>query len=100
MSTLFTINKSLHDAIWLHEQLVFAQAGDAILLIEDGVLALHSKVSLASFAAKCEVNGVNVYALQDDCALRGIENKQQNIQMIDYACWVNLVENHDKLCAW
>lgn len=100
MTSLFVINRSWHDAVWLYEQLGFANRGDSILLIENAVLALHSPISLGSFLAKCSSMNLSVYALKDDCALRGIKNKYPTISLVDYSDYVNLVVEHDKQVAW
>ena len=100
MSQLHTIKKSWHDASWLYEQLAFASAGDAILLYQDAVLATQSRLTLASFVAKCQATSIALYVLQDDCKLRGIENQYDVIQPVDYAGFVDLVEQHNTQCAW
>ena len=100
MSTLFTLSRSWHQTTGLFEQLAFAQKGDAILLIEDAVLAMQSPITLASFISKCANADVAVYALLDDLRLRGIDNKYCEINLIDYAGFVELVEEHSKQVAW
>lgn len=125
MSTVFTINQSWFNRPAVYEQLAFASSGDAIVLIEDAVLALQSPISLASFLAKCERLSINVYYLINDCRLRGIDiqyshdqsdlaeanTAQANtaqaravesnaIQAIDYAGFVALVADHAKHVAW
>ena len=99
-TTLHTFSKSWHDSTWLFEQLGFTSSGDAILLLQDAVLALHSPVTLASFVAKCEANGITIYALLEDCQLRGIENKYDSIQLMAYGDFVNLDAEHSKQVAW
>jgi tRNA 2-thiouridine synthesizing protein B len=84
----------------LYEQLAFAGRGDAVLLLQDGVLAAQSPIALSSFLAKCHAFGVQVYVLQEDCILRGIQNQYQQLQAVDYAGFVNLVAAHDKQVAW
>ena len=44
--------------------------------------------------------GICVYALQEDCQMRGIENKHPKLQLLDYAGFVDLVCQHDKQVAW
>ena len=100
MSTLHTISKSWHDAQWLYEQLAFASKGDSILLLQDGVLASHSPITLASFVAKCGASQVAVYLLEDDCELRGIQNKYERLELVDYVGFVRLIARHDKQVAW
>ncbi|MEM7358289.1 MAG: sulfurtransferase complex subunit TusB [Pseudomonadota bacterium] len=97
---MFTLSRSWHDASWLYEQLGFASAGDTVLLMQDGVLALQSNISLASFLAKCVSSEVRVAALANDCQLRGIENQYPAIELIDYPGFVDLVCSHDKQVAW
>jgi len=100
LSTLFTLSTAWHDSVWLFEQLCFAREGDAILLLEDAVLAAHSPVSLASFMAKCSAMNIDVYVLQDDCEMRGIDNQYEQLIAIDYARFVELSVKHDKQVAW
>lgn len=100
MTSLHTISRSWHNATWLYEQLAFAAEDDAILLLQDGVLAAQSPISLGSFLAKCQALGVQVYVLKEDCALRGVENQYAQLQAVDYAGFVGLVAAHDKQVAW
>ena len=99
-STLFTLRQSWHQAPWLHERLAFASAGDSILLLADAVLALQSPLALASFVAKCTASDIQLFALQEDIDLRGIENKYPEINSIGYDEFVQLVVAHDKQLAW
>lgn len=100
MSTVFTISKSWHDSTWLFEQLAFAQRGDAILLIEDAVLALQSPTTLSSFLAKCKHIDVMVFGLLDDVRLRGIDTQCEGVELINYADFVDLVCAHDRQVSW
>ena len=100
MSTLHTLSQSWQNQSWLYEQMAFAADGDAILLLEDAVLAVHSPLTLASFTAKCEASGINVYVLQDDMHLRGIKNQYSQIVEIDYSGFVELCVQYQKQVAW
>lgn len=100
MTTLFTVSRSWHESAWLFENLAFASPGDAILLIEDGVLACHSPITLASFVAKCSANKVKALVLKDDLVLRGLNNHYCDIAEISYADFVNLVIEFDKQVSW
>ncbi len=100
MSTLFTIKDSWFNRPALYEQLAFSAPGDAILLLQDAVLALQSPISLASFLAKCLRVNVSVYALEEDCQLRGIINAYPDIGLVDYAGFVDLTVKYDKQLAW
>lgn len=99
-STLFTFAKSWHQSPSLYEQLGFASAGDAIILIQDAVLALQSPITLASFVAKCELKKVALFCLAEDCALRGIEVVDDGVQLVSYAGYVDLVTKYEKQIAW
>lgn len=100
MSTLFTLSQSWFDLPSLYEQIAYTVEGDAILLIQDAVLALQSPIALASFIAKADSNNVKVFALQEDILLRGIENKYQPVELVDYDGFVSLVTSHTKQVAW
>ncbi len=100
MSALITITESLFNRPSLYEQLAFASNGDSILLIQDAVLGLQSPIALASFLAKCDVQGIGVFALQEDCDLRGIDNQYNTISLVDYAGFVALVVGNEKQIAW
>ncbi len=100
MSTLFTFNKSWHQAPWLYERLGFASDNDAILLLEDAVLALQSPLSLASFLGKCGARSIRLFALQSDIQARAIENCYEEIQIINHDEFVKLVVEYDKQVAW
>lgn len=80
--------------------MAFASKGDAILLLEDAVLSLHSPITLASFLAKCEMLGVSVYVLADDCAIRGTNIKLEGVASVTYAGFVDLLSEHQKQVAW
>ena len=79
---------------------MFASDGDAVILLEDAVLAIGSVVTLRSFLAKCQSQGVQVFALENDAVLRGIENRFDDVCMTDYAGFVELAVQHDKQVAW
>jgi len=55
---------------------------------------------LASFVAKCHRVGVDVFALNDDLMLRGVENQYPEIALVNYPGFVELVANHSKHVAW
>ena len=94
------MNKSWHNNAWLFEQLLFACRGDAIVLLEDAVLALQSPVALGSFLGKCKALDIQVYAQSEDCQQRGIQNQYADIKLISYEDLVGLVVINDKQVAW
>jgi tRNA 2-thiouridine synthesizing protein B len=70
-----------------------------ILLIEDGVISAgkHEKSTMLSELA---AQG-RVFALQGDVEARGISSKlADNIKLVDYAGFVDLVEEHGTSVSW
>jgi len=100
LTTLFTIGQSWFNRPGLYEQLLFASQGDAIVLLQDAVLALQSPIALASFLGKCHASGIAVYALAEDCQLRGIENAYPEVVDLNYQGLVELVIKYEKQVAW
>lgn len=84
----------------MYERLAFASTGDTILLIEDGVLALNSRLALGSFIAKCSANKVRLSALAEDCQIRGVVNQYPEVELIDYLTFVDLVTTHNRQVSW
>jgi sulfur relay protein TusB/DsrH len=99
-TTLITLRKSWQESVWLFEQLGFASNGDAIVLTQDAVLALQSPITLASFLAKCKAGNISVFALNEDCQLRGIENQHKPVKLIEYDGYLELVTQHSKQLSW
>lgn len=96
---LHTINKSPFQHTSLEDCLRFVQAGDTVLLLEDGVYAAidgTNRTHLISEAlARCEV-----CALDADIAARGLDHLVPGVTLIDYDGFVALVENHKTQQAW
>ncbi|GHA07177.1 hypothetical protein GCM10008090_16190 [Arenicella chitinivorans] len=100
MSSLHTISKSWHQVSWLYELLAFASEGDAVLLLGDAVQCVDSPITLASFVAKCKVQGIAVYVLQSDMQVRGVGEPISGINRIDDTGFVDLVVEHQQQVAW
>ncbi len=101
MSILHTVNKSPYDRNTLESCLKLASNGCAILLIEDGIyggLKAGSKASLLQDA----VGDKKVFILGPDLKARGIEADRiiEGIEIVDYAGFVDLAAEHDKVSAW
>ncbi|MBP2845055.1 sulfurtransferase complex subunit TusB [Dickeya oryzae] len=72
--------------------------GDAILLLQDGVIAALNGVPFSERLQSC---GATVYALQDDVAARGLsEQISTTIVLIDYTQFVQLTVLHSRQLAW
>lgn len=101
MSDLHTVNKSPFDKNSLDTCLRFAKPGSALLLIEDGVYAAVKGTAAEGKVAEAMAN-VKVYALSSDLKARGFGNDRviDGVEIVDYAGFVDLVEQNDKVQAW
>ncbi len=99
MTTLHIINKPLDDAIRLKVQAT-AGLGDAVLLIEDGVIScLHKgndESGLQSWAKR-----YTIYALDTDVQARGIQNRlPKGVIPVDFEGFVTLTVQHTRTLSW
>ena len=74
--------------------------GSAVLLYEDGVYA-----AIKGTAAEGKVKsaqGVKFYALGPDLKARGLSDERvtDGVEIVDYAGFVDLAAEHDKVVAW
>lgn len=93
------INKSPFSSSSLDSCIKFAEKGSPILLFEDGVYAAVTGTSLESKISGI-ANDFDLYALKEDLMLRGIADKiMPGVKQIDYAGFVELVEQH-KTASW
>ena len=101
MSTLHTVNKSPFERNALKSCLGHLSAGDAVLMIEDGVVGARKGSSAAPMVQAALQTG-KVYALGPDLAARGIETKDviDGIEAVDYSGFVDLVTQHGRTVAW
>lgn len=101
MSILHTINKSPFERNSLESCLKFVSAGSAVLLIEDGVYAALEGTKAESLV-KSGLAKVSVYVLGPDLKARGFREDRliEGIQVVDYAGFVDLATEHDKVQAW
>lgn len=76
-----------------------AQAGDALLLVGDGVYALAGTQAAALAALRAA--GVEVFALGEDCAARGIDaHATDSVTALDYAGFIDLALAHERSVSW
>lgn len=101
MPILHTVNKSPFERDSLESCLKYAQDGAAVLLIEDGVYAALAGTSAES-KVKAALNNLKVYALGADLKARGFSEERviDGISLVDYAGFVDLAAEHDKVQAW
>jgi len=90
---LYIINKSPLMFGNLKSALRIAPANDPILLYEDGVYAAVREAASQDMVEQA-LERHPVYALQADLEARGLVSLIDGIQVIDYAGFVELVEQH------
>lgn len=97
---LHTVNKSPFDKNSLETCLAHAAEGSAILLIEDGV---YGALNGSNFAGKMKdaMGKFTLYAMGPDLQARGIADKVlDGVKVIDYAGFVDLACENDKVQSW
>lgn len=97
---LHTVNKSPFEKNSLETCLAHAAEGSAILLIEDGVYgALNGGTFTTNM--KDAMGKFTLYAMGPDLKARGIADKVlDGVKVIDYAGFVDLACENDKVQAW
>lgn len=93
MSKLHLVNKAQHSHTALKDCLSVCTAGDAIVLIEDGVY---------NACNKHEVDGVEIFAMQSDIDARGLSQilQTEGITLIGYPELVELSVQHHSSINW
>jgi len=90
---LHLINKSPYCNGSFDMALRFALDGDPVLLIEDGVYA-GRKQGCSSEKLTTALDKHEFYAIDADVEARGISDLDDKVKVIDYAGFVELVEQH------
>jgi tRNA 2-thiouridine synthesizing protein B len=102
MSTmLHVVNKSPFERTALDSCLRLAQAGDSVLLIEDGVYAALENAAYAEKIAG-RMEDFSFYVLGPDVAARGLGDTPliEGLTVVDYEGFVDLVAEHDVTQSW
>jgi len=101
MSILHTVNKSPFERNALESCLKFANSGDPVLLFEDGVYAVLKGTS-AEGQVKAALDDKPVYVLAPDLKARGFSEDRliEGVNVVDYAGFVDLAAENDKVQAW
>jgi tRNA 2-thiouridine synthesizing protein B len=101
MSILHTVNKSPFERNALESCLKFASKGGSVLLFEDGVYGIL-KGTRAEGQIKAALEDLKVYVLGPDLKARGFSEGRviEGIKVVDYAGFVDLAAEHDKVQAW
>lgn len=90
MSTLHTLS-ALPGSEAYKDCLRFLVAGDALLLLGDGVHAIGAAASLGA---------IECYLLTQDAAARGVNESPDGIAQLDMAGFVALTERFPRQVAW
>jgi len=97
---LHIVNKSHTQTTSLQSCLRLAQAGSAVLLIEDAVYAA-TQAGAAGSGIAAAMSRLKVYALQPDVDARGMAGKLvDGVTAVDYAGFVGLVAEHPNNQSW
>jgi tRNA 2-thiouridine synthesizing protein B len=100
MSTLHTVNKSPFEKSSMESCLAHAKEGSAVLMYEDGIYGAIKGTAVAEkVAAK---SGIQFYVLGPDLKARGVAEDKviDGIEIVDYAKFVSLAAENDKVQAW
>ncbi|MEO1939107.1 sulfurtransferase complex subunit TusB [Candidatus Thioglobus sp.] len=96
---LHTVNKSSFERNSLQSCINTIDDTSVILLIEDGVISAANNAN-SSMLTDLASQG-RVYALKGDVEARGISSKvANNIKLVDYAGFVDLVVEHGTAVSW
>ncbi len=101
MSTLHTVNKSPFERSCLESCLGHAQPGDAVLLMEDAVIAALAGTAFEGKMADAAKN-LKLNVLGPDLAARGLDAAKvvPGITIVDYAGFVDLAAGTKVTNAW
>ena len=101
MSTLHTVNKSPFERSALISALNHLRPGDALLMLEDGVVGARKGSAFAGLFERA-AKGCSIWVLGPDLAARGIAENDviQGAMVVDYGGFVDLVTTHHRTQAW
>jgi tRNA 2-thiouridine synthesizing protein B len=101
MAMLHTVNKSPFERRTLDSCFRHAVKGAGILLMEDGVYAAVNGTVVAD-KVKAAIKDHKVYVLGPDVKARGVneDNLIAGLEVVDYAGFVDLVVEYDKVQSW
>lgn len=90
---LHIVNKSPFTKSSLESCVRVANNGDPIILIEDAVLGANAAGKTAELIKQAQKDH-DVYAISADVKARGLDKLVDGVKTIDYAGFVELVEQH------
>ncbi|MDF2177609.1 sulfurtransferase complex subunit TusB [Aliiglaciecola sp. CAU 1673] len=93
---LHLVKQSPYSSYHLKQCMQRMADGDALLLMQDAVLALsQDNKDLALLAQRGAL-----FVLSDDCKARGLQNNYIGCTMLDYPGFVDLTLQFDKVISW
>jgi tRNA 2-thiouridine synthesizing protein B len=98
---LHTVNKSPFERNALESCLAHAQAGSAVLMLEDGVYGAIKGTRIAATVAQT-AQTVKLYVLGPDLAARGLAEDKliAGISVVDYGGFVDLTVESSAVQSW
>jgi tRNA 2-thiouridine synthesizing protein B len=97
---LHIVNKSPFERNSLESCLRLAQAGDALLLIEDAVVAASAGQAHAARLREA-LERISIHVLAPDLAARGLKDRAlAGVELVDYGGFVDLVTRHSPVQSW
>lgn len=97
---LHIVNKSPYERNSLASCLAHAQAGGAVLLIEDAVYGA-TKGSLSEGPVRRALQTLPIYALGPDLEARGMQGSViEGVKVVDFGGFVDLVAEHRTSQSW
>jgi tRNA 2-thiouridine synthesizing protein B len=101
MPTLHTVNKSPFERGSMASCFAHLVEGDAILLIEDGVVGARKGTAFAATLQQKRA-GCAIYVLGPDLAARGMapQDLVEGIEIVDYGGFVELATQNARVCTW
>jgi tRNA 2-thiouridine synthesizing protein B len=101
MSTLHTVNKSPFERSTFMSCLGHLQPGDAVLMIEDGVVGARKGGAFAGALANA-AGACKLFVLGPDLAARGLKESDliDGVTVVDYGGFVDLAASHDRTNSW
>jgi tRNA 2-thiouridine synthesizing protein B len=98
---LHTVNKSPFERNALESCLAHAQAGSAVLMLEDAVYGAMKGTRVESNVSQAAQN-VKLYVLGPDLAARGISEDKliAGVSVVDYGGFVDLTVENSTVQSW
>ena len=102
MSTLHTVNKSPFERVAMASCLAHLSAGDAVLLIEDGVVGARKGGAFAKPLRRERRRAARSTRSARISTARGVKPKisPTGVEIVDYDGFVDLAAQHARVCAW